>query len=62
MYSIIKRGIGRIYSARREVKIYEVKIPHDIEKEIEKTLRDLGLSDAEINHAISSRRLKKDKH
>ena len=54
MYNIIKRGIG--------IKVYEVRIPHDIEKEIEKTLRDLGLSDTEIDHAISSRRLKKDKH
>ena len=38
-------------------KAYEVEIPKDIDKEIEATMRELGMSEKEIRQALFTRNI-----
>ena len=60
VYNTLKNSIKRLYFASREPKLYSVRIPENIDYEIEKVLRELNLSDEEIDRTILNRRLKKD--
>ena len=60
MYNILKNSLRRLYMANREPKSYSVIIPENIDYEIEKVLRELNLSDEEINRTMSNRKSKKD--
>jgi len=60
MYNRLKNGLKRLYLARREPVPYSVRIPENIDYEIEKVLRELNLSDEEIDRTITNRKSKKD--
>jgi len=60
MYNRLKSGLKRLYLARKEPKPYSVIVPENIDHEIEKVLRELNLSDEEIDRAIPYRKSKKD--
>jgi hypothetical protein len=60
VYNTLKNGLKRLYLASREPKAYSVIVPENIDYEIEKVLRELNLSDEEIDRTISHRKSKKD--
>jgi hypothetical protein len=60
MYNRLKNGLKRLYFARREPEPYSVIVPENIDYEIEKVLRELNLSDEEIDMTMSHRKSKKD--
>jgi|3_EtaG_2_1085321.scaffolds.fasta_scaffold68057_1 hypothetical protein len=60
MYNRLKNGLKRLYLARREPEPYSVIVPENIDYEIEKVLRELNLSDEEIDMTMSHRKSKKD--
>jgi len=49
-----------LYLARREPEPYSVIVPENIDYEIEKVLRELNLSDEEIDMTMPHRKSKKD--
>jgi len=60
VYNIIKNSIRRLYYIKRDPTIYTVAIPENIDEEIQNVLRELNLSDEEIDRTISNRKSKKD--
>jgi len=60
VYNIIKNGLRRLYYVKRDPSVYTVKIPENIDEEIQNVLNELELSDEEMKEIFKSRTLKKD--